>query len=780
MITRFRKIDRYRAFENWNDEGRPKVLARVNLVYGTNGSGKSTLANLLRACSIDAEEAKRAGIEFDVSVDDVATVVTETSQNFWPRVRVFNSEYVRENLKFDDANGPRSDSLLTLGKANVDAERELAEIDNRRAKLEPAAAAARAGAKGADKSLQQRMTEVAGFVVDDLRTSPVATYRGTNAYTRANVRALLAGDRTVFDGASTDIPADRKLATSDALPPFTRFQRLQIPDAESIQDVAVALLASDVTARPLARLTNDAARANWVQDGIALHEGEGTCSFCDSPITDERRAELAAHFDRSIVDLQARIDRQLQLLTQASTSSRAMAESIPRDAELYPDLAGALRSARTEVRDQVDRFEALIVKLSSALETKRANPFSSQVMELGSVVIPTSDAVLAVIDAHEQRRSEHVARASEAARRVELARVRAIVDEYDSNADRLREANEQVVRIEAELDQLSSRAITLRHVNADPIPQAAELTSSAARLLGRSDLAFAPSEDGKQYRIERGGSPATHLSEGERTAIALLHFLASIREGVVVGDAPIVVIDDPVSSMDDGILFGVSSFLWSSLVESTHASQVILFTHNFELFRQWVVQLESAGKYVSGGFTIHEIRMRHRSRGSGKPRRLPQLDPWTENQQQSRRLRSLYHYLFARVAQSVVAATPEISLAERMDVLALAPNAARKMVEAFLSFRFPQHIGNFHGGMKAAINKLDDPAIRTHVERYLHAYSHNEEGNISAIVDPTEATVVLRSLFLMMRANDAVHFSAMCAALGIDEAALFALADKAS
>ncbi|QQD77189.1 hypothetical protein I8920_05495 [Curtobacterium sp. YC1] len=27
-------------------------------------------------------------------------------------------------------------------------------------------------------------------------------------------------------------------------------------------------------------------------------------------------------------------------------------------------------------------------------------------------------------------------------------------------------------------------------------------------------------------------------------------------------------IDDPVSSMDEGILFGISSFLWSSLVEN--------------------------------------------------------------------------------------------------------------------------------------------------------------------------------------------------------------------
>ncbi len=112
-----------------------------------------------------------------------------------------------------------------------------------------------------------------------------------------------------------------------------------------------------------------------------------------------------------------------------------------------------------------------------------------------------------------------------------------------------------------------------------------------------------------------------------------------------------------------------------------------------------------------------------------------------------------------------------------MDLLALAPNAARKMLEAFLSFsfRFPQHTGKFHNGMREAIKVVDDATIRVHVERYLHAYSHNEEGNVSAMSDPSEATAVLRSLFLLIRANDPQHLSAMCAALGINESELFAL-----
>ncbi|GAB3584521.1 AAA family ATPase [Leifsonia lichenia] len=777
LITRVRKIGNYRVFQAWNDENRPNEFARVNLIYGTNGSGKSTLANLFRACATASPEATRSNIELGVSVDGVETSITQSSEGFWARVKVFNAEYVQENLRFDDAHGPRSDSLLTLGKTNVDAERELEDAELRRTEIEPLAAEARALAKSTDTELQQRMTEIAGRIVDDLRSSPVATYRGTNVYTRRNVRSLLAGDRTVFDSASTDIAADIKTANSDAPASYTSLARTLLPGPDALLDASVELLNTDVTSRPLAELAADASRAMWVQEGLALHVHEQHCLFCGNGISASRRADLAAHFDRSVTDLQSRIDAQLNVLKGCHAEASKMAESIPRDGDLYPDLAGMLRAARSNARAQIDRFQKTISELSEALTAKRSNPFRSTSYVASAIEIPTLDEVAGVVAAHEKRRSEHTAQATVAARRVELARVKSLADEYDRRAASLQEVTERANELEAELKDIRGRIIALSNVDADPVPQAAELTTSVSRLLGRSDLAFAPSEDGKQYRIERAGSPATHLSEGERTAIALLHFLASIREGVIAGDEPIVVIDDPVSSMDDGILFGISSFLWSSLVENTYASQVLLLTHNFELFRQWVIQLEGAGKHVIGGYTIHEIRMRHRSRGSEKPRRLPQFDPWTANTRQSSRLRSLYHFLFARVATSVIEATPEISLAERMDLLALAPNAARKMIEAFLSFRFPQHIGRFHIGMKAAISELEDPAIRTHVERYLHAYSHNEEGNVSAMLDPSEATVVLRSLFLMIRANDPRHLSAMCEALGIDEAALFALPD---
>lgn len=775
QIRRIQKIRSYRAFQNWSDESRPKEFARVNLIYSANGGGKSTIASLFRTCAEPEVPTPDAGLELVVEASRSRSNVSESDADFWSRVRVFNADYVRENLRFDDEFGPSPNSLLTLGKPSVDAEKELAEVEAKLAALRPKLQPARTAASTAENQLQRRMSEVASNVVEDLRQSSVPKYKATNTYNKANVRALLNDDASVFDQASEDIATDRSTAVARAKEPVILVRRDQVGDSSAVAQIR-SLLSENIAAQVIETLRGHEERAEWVQTGIPLHEGLDTCLFCEQPLTQRRKDELAAHFDDSLKILQSNIDAQIVALKKSVEDSETYQAQIPRDADLYSDLTSELRKARSEYMSKQNAYSKSADALITALKSKRNNPFQVSFLDDDTELVPpTTDELDATVKRHEEQRGSHATKAADAARSVELARVKEFATEYSERRKDTDYKAQAAKDIEEEIKSLGQRTIALQNVSEDPVPKAEELTRNVERLLGRADLKLITSSDGKHYRIDRNGISATHLSEGERTAIALLHFLASVRQNVVAGDEPIVVIDDPVSSLDESILFGASSFLWSELVVNTFASQIFLLTHNFELFRQWLIQLETAKVHVVGGFTVHELRMRYRSDGTGQMRRWPQFDPWTDNKKMSRRLRSLYHYLFAQVANAVIEATPELSLAERMDLLALAPNAARKLMESFLSFRFPEHIGDFHNGMRAATSNVADQSVRTHVERYLHAYSHNEEGDISSSIDPSEATVVLRALFAMMKEVDSKHISAMCNALLIDETQLLAV-----
>ncbi|MFD1210648.1 AAA family ATPase [Arthrobacter sp. GCM10027362] len=156
---------------------------------------------------------------------------------------------------------------------------------------------------------------------------------------------------------------------------------------------------------------------------------------------------------------------------------------------------------------------------------------------------------------------------------------------------------------------------------------------------------------------------------------------------------------------------------------------------------------------------------------------MPVLEPWAKDRNESARLRSQYHYLFCQVATAVTEVNESpMPWHEQMDILALAPNSARRMVEAFLSFHHSEHIGNFHRGMRTALSVLEADPLRVWVERYLHAYSHNEEGDISKPLDVTEVSAVVASLFYLMDRIDTKHYIAMCRSLGLDREAILAVA----
>lgn len=111
---------------------------------------------------------------------------------------------------------------------------------------------------------------------------------------------------------------------------YTALAEGKLPSKAELIEGSVSLLQADVTSQPLADLASDSARAEWVQDGLLLHEHESTCLFCGNEISSERRQALAAHFDRSMTDLQGRIDAQLALLERALDGADTMNASIPR------------------------------------------------------------------------------------------------------------------------------------------------------------------------------------------------------------------------------------------------------------------------------------------------------------------------------------------------------------------------------------------------------------------------------------------------------------------
>ncbi|GAA9864301.1 hypothetical protein VN0636_11720 [Helicobacter pylori] len=124
---------------------------------------------------------------------------------------------------------------------------------------------------------------------------------------------------------------------------------------------------------------------------------------------------------------------------------------------------------------------------------------------------------------------------------------------------------------------------------------------------GFTNFSLACTEDEKSYRIQRedGQLVGETLSEGEVTFITFLYYYyltkGSLKENDVSKNK-VLVIDDPISSLDSSILFIVSvlvkDLMKEAMKEKTNIKQVIILTHNTYFYKEITYDLKHyQGKY---------------------------------------------------------------------------------------------------------------------------------------------------------------------------------------
>jgi wobble nucleotide-excising tRNase len=284
---------------------------------------------------------------------------------------------------------------------------------------------------------------------------------------------------------------------------------------------------------------------------------------------------------------------------------------------------------------------------------------------------------------------------------------------------------------------LNEESASLEHAIRQQRVPADELNAELRSYLGRDELKFML--EGAGYLIDRGGVRATDLSEGEKTAIAFLYFLKSLS-GINFDLATgVVVIDDPVSSLDANSLF--CSFAYLSK-RTLNAGQLIILTHNFLFLKQ----VKNWFEYLPKGQVRHYM-VESYMEPNGRAARISKMDKMLRDHQ------SEYHYLYHRVVQG-----SRIDQGLPLETYYGHPNMARRLLEIFLGFRFPAK-----QGFQKRIDSLHaDPVVIARIRRFVHTYSH-EEGD-GEDIDATmlaESPVILTSILEAIRLEDPRHYDEM-------------------
>lgn len=746
MIKGIAKIKGLGVYENYTKPAGVQEFGVKNLIYGWNYSGKTTISRLFAQLESKASNHDLSGCSFTFETDgDPITEANFTQSNL--TVRVFNSDFVRDNLNF---TGQSFKPILLLGKESEKAQQKLDHCEDLSRRTQETI---RAFVKGSAE-LESAFSAA--------KTAAAAKIKKTLGLVKAYTATHLGGDITTLSTlkespflAEDKLRDDLKLAlTPDSERPGTVERLAASPSIDSLHKEAVTVLtATPSLASTIKHLEENPLIERWVEMGLPLHSEKDKCKFCGGDLSKERLTELQAHFSKDLADHKSKIEQLHNRVKAAKVSIQ-----LPKEVEFNPKFRGKFRETVPPLPKSIEVFNKAVDTLAADVQRKIDAPFKAYeptalTEGISQAIIDAVKAINQIIDDNNQIASDFTNAKRDAIKRVRLHYVQEFVDEqkkigHEAKVDRLNTKQARLNRFDAVVQQEADK---LRAIISQAQLGREEINKRLASMLGSEAVQIKVVPDGGQERfhlVRKNDKAARNLSDGERTAVAFAYFLTKLQElKPEQFKETIVYIDDPISSLDANHIFQMTAAIKKIFFGknntgawSTNCKQFFLSTHNFQFFHL-IRELEPKKPPRASLYFLSKISPTQSMLGN-MPASLCKYS-------------SEYHFLFETIYKFHNAQDKGSH-----ELLMLLPNAVRRFTELYTYSRIPSDI-DYTVDRRAETLFGPEPAKR--ILKVLHYFSHANNfdriiGNNELIFDMEHA---VSDLLSAIETKDPLHWAAL-------------------
>jgi len=731
-----------------------------NLVYGWNGCGKTTLTRLFDQFSENTLE------NFSYEVEDSEGKKYTGAIDFTKQVRVFSQDYVQKNVRVLESTA--NSISLVLGETN---QKLVAEIAKGERELngdpdDPQSIGKVQERENFNRKKIQKEKENNTAFTDIARTigaALAATGAASRTYRAPDARADFAKLTEATMLSEEQLKQHVLALKQDMLPQIDEIaaptvgesiSRSTLEVVEECASLAKALCAKTVETEVVSRLAEDPDISDWVETGLDLHKrlDAKNCEFCGNVISAERLAQLAKHFNDADGKLKGDVEDVLIELRQVLNSIRAF--SVPDSARLYAESRDVYRKAASEIESAQAVLEDQISELGMKLGTKKAKTtvpvLLDTVIDTGAFAESVARANL-IVSSHNQKTKEFAEIQEVSAKAIKTHHLSTIFDEVRDRTRRVADLVKKLEESDSGIVTVRKRIAAARQKVSSAHAACDQINDKLRTFLGRNELGFEPllemvdDEGGNPvetvtgYKIMRNNAPARYVSEGEKTALAFIYFVVHLNDGQFPKANGIVVIDDPISSLDSNSLYQAFSFLKNAVID---CGQVFVLTHNFDFLKLLLNWRKNAGRKRTGFYMVKN----HFRDGT----RHATIDPMD---QELLEYESEYHYLFKRLKE--MRATQDGTIVQAYPV----PNIARKVWETFLMFQVPSGASQYKKMEKLKSDGHDSQKLDA-IYKFTNDQSHITGAGFDPALVP-ETQKVVGELLEMMQIIAPQHYSVL-------------------
>ena len=567
------------------DEAVIENCQKVNFFYGPNGSGKSTISNFLHNQTAPQYASCKINWENDTPTDIV----------------VYNRDFRTRHFKEDIAG------VFTLGEATIEEIKSLEEMKKERDKKQD-------NYIGKINSLNKKIDEEQSHK-DEFRDTVWKAILKQNETDFQEAFSGLRGNKEKF---RDEVIERYKKSHSSSETRESLKKRYNVlfsnkPEKCNTIDISISHLISKLEAIekdliwekvivgnkdvPISKLIDFLDNADWVNRGRSYIRENGTCPFCQqNTISEDFKQQLNSFFsgeyERNIEHIKNLIGKYKSvsdlLISQLSNvTSNDVAVGVGNlDIQKYNTLLDTLKVLFSNTLTEMSSKEKEAgKKVTFPDSTSKVNDLLNMISTANSNINTHNK----MVDNYNEEKKALVAAVWEFLMDEQEALISGYINDL-SNFEKTKTGIQNgITQYKKQLDELDSKIFEAGKNITSVQPTVDEINRSL-KAYGFTNFQIVPSPTKENfYQIQRmDGTLATNtLSEGEETFISFLYFLQFAKGSInaaKVSSKKILVLDDPICSLDSTVLYIVSSMV-KTLIKAVRegksdVEQIFILTHN--------------------------------------------------------------------------------------------------------------------------------------------------------------------------------------------------------
>ncbi|WP_208389949.1 ATP-binding protein [Helicobacter pylori] len=593
-----------------------KDLNSINFIYGANGSGKTTTSSFLKNLAEN-------GIEDKFANSKIAWYNNESL-----KIEVYNKQFKEEQFRNSQVKG-----IFTLGKKTnenlekIESKKEsINEEKKKKVKNEGSLQKLTLEKEKEEKDFTDRCWEKLYKKFEEDFKETLEGFKRKEKFKEKILKEFENDKRNQSE--QSEIVGLEKLKEKIGIV-FSKNQtelallECDLTDFDSIENHSIweqKIVGSGGVA--IADLIKKLSNEDWVAQGREYVKDNSICPFCQKEtITEEFKKQLESYFDTSYQESTDTIKKMKEDYTNKT------AEALERLNEIIKT-----EQNNSQTKLDTENLKIIIETLRSKINGNQQKMLDKSKEMSRSFKLDSNKNEIDAIKDLIKKANEQIANYNEMIKDIEKQKKsckeqtwKFLINEFKSDTQEynkkycglekginnlekeISENQEKIKKLENEIKELEKNMVSIK-------PIVNEI-NTLLKGYGFTNFGLACTGDEKFYRIQRedGQLVGETLSEGEVTFITFLYYYhlakGSLKENDISKNK-VLVIDDPISSLDSNILFIVSvlvkDLMKETMEEKTNIKQIIILTHNTYFYKE--ITLECDLKRYQGKYSFWIIK----------------------------------------------------------------------------------------------------------------------------------------------------------------------------